>query len=67
MKFSMKLLMASEVADRLNVKTARVYELARRGMMPAVLLGERQVRFDEEALREWISRGGSAEQKGDRS
>ncbi len=54
----MRLLTASEVAPVLRVPTARVYELARLRMIPAITLGERQVRFDEAALREWIATGG---------
>lgn len=38
--------------------TARVYEAARLGLIPCVRIG-RQVRFDEDALREWVRRGGS--------
>jgi excisionase family DNA binding protein len=53
---TMRLLTADEVASILSVSTARVYELARRNAIPALKLGERQLRFDETALREWISR-----------
>lgn len=56
----MNLLTAAEVAEILRVSKARVYELARRRMLPALTLGERQVRFEEGALREWIATGGSA-------
>jgi excisionase family DNA binding protein len=52
----MKLLKATEVADMLQVSLARVYELARRRTIPTIKLGERQVRFDEVALREWMTR-----------
>lgn len=41
-------------------KTARVYEAARIGIFPpgvVVRIG-RQVRFDENALREWMRNGG---------
>lgn len=55
----MNLLTAAEVAEILRVSKARVYELARQGMLPALTLGQRQVRFDEAALREWIATGGS--------
>lgn len=41
---------------------ARVYELARQGAIPCVRI-VRQVRFDEEQLREWALRGGSATQR----
>ena len=55
----MRLLTAKEVAPILRVTLARVYELARERAIPTVRIGERQVRFDESALREWIANGGS--------
>lgn len=57
----MRLLTAKEVSRVLQVKPARVYELARARVIPAVRVGERQVRFDEGALREWVRRGGRAQ------
>ena len=56
----MNLLTAAEVAEILRVSKARVYELARQRMLPALILGQRQLRFEEGALREWIAAGGSA-------
>jgi excisionase family DNA binding protein len=55
----MNLLTATEVAQILRVSKARVYELARQRMLPALTLGQRQIRFEEAALREWIAAGGS--------
>jgi len=55
----MSLLTAAEVAGILRVSTARVYELVRRRMLPALKIGQRQVRFDEKTLRDWIEAGGS--------
>ena len=55
----MRLLTAKEVSKILRVPTARVYELVREDALPAVRLGQRQVRFDEGLLREWIARGGA--------
>lgn len=55
----MHLLTAKETAKVLQVTLPRVYELARAGLIPCVRMG-RQVRFDEAALREWVTRGGSA-------
>lgn len=52
----MRLLTANEVANILRVSTARVYELARIKSIPSITLGQRQVRFDETALHEWLSR-----------
>lgn len=55
----MKLMKAAEVAAILRVSPARIYEIARRGLLPTVRIGERQVRFAEEAVREWIANGGA--------
>jgi excisionase family DNA binding protein len=52
----MKLLTASEVASILKVSRARVYELARTRAVPSITLGLRQIRFDEDSLRDWINR-----------
>ena len=59
----MKLLIASEVAEIMCVTEARVYELARRKMIPHLRLG-RQVRFSEKVLLEWVERGGVTESVG---
>lgn len=53
------LLRVEEVAKRLNISVARCYELARQNVLPAVRLG-RQVRFDPDALDEFIRSGGQA-------
>jgi excisionase family DNA binding protein len=55
----MNLLTATEVADMLRVSRARVYDLVRRNLIPSVQIGQRQVRFEEEALNYWIAGGGS--------
>jgi excisionase family DNA binding protein len=55
----MRLLSADEVANKLGVSVARVYEMARRDLLPAVRLG-RQVRFDQNQLEAWIASGGRA-------
>lgn len=50
---------ASFVKEYLNLKSeARVYEAARLGLIPCVRIG-RQVRFDEDMLRDWIKKGGT--------
>jgi excisionase family DNA binding protein len=52
---------ATFVKEYLGLKSEqRVYECARLGLIPSVRIG-RQVRFDEDALREWVQRGGSAQ------
>lgn len=56
-----KILIADEVARILRVDRQRVYELVRRDAIPVIRLGERQYRFDAEAIEQWIERGGSAE------
>jgi excisionase family DNA binding protein len=60
----MRLITAKEVADSFQMPLARVYELARQGRLPVVRFGERQIRFDEGALNEWIKIGGIVECKG---
>ena len=54
----MRLLRASQVAEILGVSEQRAYALLREGRIPAVHVG-RQVRCAEDALREWVSRGGA--------
>jgi len=58
-----QILIADEVAEMLRVDRQRVYELARRNAIPVIRVGERQYRFDAEAIRHWIERGGSVEKK----
>jgi excisionase family DNA binding protein len=58
-----QILIADEVAEMLRVDRQRVYELARRNAIPVIRVGERQYRFDAEAIRQWIERGGSVEMK----
>jgi excisionase family DNA binding protein len=53
-----QILVAEEVAEMLRVDRQRVYELARRNAIPVIRLGERQYRFDAEAIKQWIERGG---------
>jgi len=55
----MDLLTIPEVAQRLRVREARAYELARNKVIPVVYVG-RQVRVDEAALQRWIAQGGQA-------
>lgn len=51
---------ATFVKEFLGLKSEqRVYECARLGLIPSVRIG-RQVRFDEDALREWVKNGGTA-------
>ncbi|MGV8168150.1 MAG: helix-turn-helix domain-containing protein [Alkaliphilus sp.] len=54
-----KLLLVAEVAEILRVPISRVYDLARQNMLPHVRVG-RQIRFDAEALQNYILTGGKA-------
>lgn len=58
-----KLLIADEVAAMLRVDRQRIYELARRNAIPVIRVGERQYRFDAEALKQWIESGGTCTEK----
>ena len=49
-------LTVSKVAALLDVPKARVYELIRRGQIPALRVGAKNVRVSRVALREWIAR-----------
>jgi excisionase family DNA binding protein len=55
----MRLITAKEVAAAMQIPLARVYELTRQNLIPCVRVG-RQIRFDEDALRNWVARGGTA-------
>lgn len=56
-----EILVADEVAEILRVDRQRVYELVRRNKIPVIRLGERQYRFDANAIHSWIENGGSKE------
>lgn len=59
-----QILVADEVAQMLRVDRQRVYELARRNAIPVIRVGDRQYRFDAEAIRQWIERGGTVIKSG---
>jgi excisionase family DNA binding protein len=50
---------AKDVAARLNVSEAAVYDMVREKLLPCVRLG-RRVRFDPGVLERWIEQGGAA-------
>jgi excisionase family DNA binding protein len=52
------LIKAPEAAKMLDIRLARLYELTRQRIVPAVRVGPKQLRYDRESLREWIQRGG---------
>jgi excisionase family DNA binding protein len=56
------LLKAKETAKILNVPLGEFYKTVRAGLIPdgvLVRVGVRRLRFDEDALRTWIERGGN--------
>ncbi|MBK7393824.1 MAG: helix-turn-helix domain-containing protein [Chloracidobacterium sp.] len=53
------LLVAKEVALLLRVDVQRVYELARTGQIPFILLGQRQYRWSRKIVERWLDTGGS--------
>lgn len=57
-----RLATAKEIAEALGLPLSRVYELARRGDLPAVRLG-RAFRFDPLQVAEFIQAGGSSSEK----
>jgi excisionase family DNA binding protein len=61
----MPLITAKQVSVELSISLARVYELTRRGQIPVVRLGEKQLRFDQDVLREWTKRGGAIDHNND--
>jgi excisionase family DNA binding protein len=54
-----KLLTVKEVSEILDLKPARIYELTRERKIPFVQIGERQYRYSEAALSNWIEKGGN--------
>ncbi len=55
-----QILIADEVAEMLRVDRQRVYELVRTHAIPVIRVGERQYRFDAEAVSKWMERGGGS-------
>lgn len=56
-----KLLTVKEVSEILDLKPARIYSLTREKKIPFVQIGERQYRYSEPALLDWIENGGNKE------
>jgi len=55
-----KLLTVVEVAEILDLKPARIYELTRENKFSFVVkIGERQYRYSEPGLMAWIENGGN--------
>lgn len=57
---SSEILVADEVAELLRVDRQRVYELARRKLIPVIRVGERQYRFSKYAIEKWLEKGGTS-------
>jgi predicted DNA-binding transcriptional regulator AlpA len=53
-----RLLKASELAELFQVSDNRIYELVRTRRLPAIPLGDHQLRFDPIAVRLWLDEGG---------
>ncbi len=60
-----KLLTVKEVGEILDLKPARIYELTREKKIPFVQIGERQYRYSEAALLNWIEKGGNQPNEND--
>ena len=43
-----------QVADLLNVRPSRVYDLVQNRQIPFIKIGRRQFRFDPAAIQEWL-------------
>jgi len=54
----MRLIKAKEAAEILDLRLPRLYELTRQGLIPSVKVGEKSIRYNEAALKEFIERGG---------
>ncbi len=55
----MRIADAKAVADLFSLPLSRVYELVRLDVIPHVRLGQRQIRFDLDALEQWARQGGA--------
>ncbi len=60
-----QILIAGEVAEILRVDRQRVYELVRRGAIPVIRLGDRQYRFNRDAIAAWMEQGGNRKERDD--
>jgi excisionase family DNA binding protein len=53
-----RLINAKQAAEILGLRLPRLYELTRMKVIPFVRFGRKQIRFDVDALGEWVKRGG---------
>ena len=56
---SSRLMTAQETAKLLGVSKHRIYQMAKKGLIPYCRLG-RQVKFDRKQIEEWLAKGGTA-------
>jgi excisionase family DNA binding protein len=61
------LLTAEQVAALLAVPKTRVWSMSRRGEIPTVRIGPREVRYRPEDLETWIARRTTSRPRGTRS
>lgn len=57
-----KILKAKDVSEWLGIDVQRVYELTRRGLLPHVKIGDRQYRYVERDIEEWLRGGGNKDE-----
>ncbi|HEY8228216.1 MAG TPA: hypothetical protein VIG25_23300 [Pyrinomonadaceae bacterium] len=58
-KQTQRLIRAPQAANLLDLRLPRLYELARRNLIPGLVrIGDKALRFDLLALERFISRGG---------
>ena len=53
-EFLNELLSAKQVAAKLRVQPWTIYELVKRGELPAVRIGKRILRFRPKAMADWV-------------
>lgn len=53
------ILTADDVAEILRVNRQRVYEMTRRDLLPHIKLADRQYRYLESAILQWLEKGGN--------
>jgi excisionase family DNA binding protein len=61
--YNSKLLTARQVGAILQVPTRRVYDLMRNEELPFLRIGKRQIRFDDDALRDWMHRSATSRRR----
>lgn len=61
------LLTAVQVAELLSVPKTRVWSMSRRGEIPTVRIGSREVRYRREDIDAWIARRTSSRRRGTQS